>query len=280
MSLRKLIDGALYALLWLCGGIAVAFLLLILIYVLSQGIPNINWTLLSTVYKPGLGQTGIREIIVGTLAMIGLTLLIAVPVGVLAAIYMAEYAKKGRILTTIRFCVESLAGMPSILYGRFGDTFFVVQLKFGFSLVASPLTLPMQVLPVIIRSTEEALFTVPDSYREGSLALGASKLATLFRVVLPSAIPGILSAIILSMGRVMGETAAVYYTAGTLARTPASITAATRSLAVHLYLLVKEGLNTGEAFATATILIVIIVGLNALADFIAKRLSRKLTGGN
>ncbi len=152
--------------------------------------------------------------------------------------------------------------------------------KFGFSLIASALTLSIMVLPVIIRSTEEALFTVPDSYREGSLALGASKLATLFRVVLPSAIPGILSAIILSMGRVMGETAAVYYTAGTLARTPASITSSTRSLAVHLYLLVKEGLNTGEAFATATILIVIIVGLNALADFIAKRLSRKLTGGN
>ena len=280
MSLRKLIDGALYALLWLCGGIAVAFLLLILIYVISRGIPNINWTFLSTVYKPGLDQTGIREIIVGTLAMIGLTLLIAVPVGVLAAIYMAEYAKKGRILTTIRFCVESLAGIPSILYGLFGYTFFVVQLKFGFSLISSALTLSIMVLPVIIRSTEEALFTVPDSYREGSLALGASKLATLFRVVLPSAIPGILSAIILSMGRVMGETAAVYYTAGTLARTPVSITSSTRSLAVHLYLLVKEGLNTGEAFATATILIVIIVGLNALADFIAKRLSRKLTGGN
>lgn len=231
MSLRKLIDGALYALLWLCGGIAVAFLLLILIYVISRGIPNINWTFLSTVYKPGLDQTGIREIIVGTLAMIGLTLLIAVPVGVLAAIYMAEYAKKGRILTTIRFCVESLAGIPSILYGLFGYTFFVVQLKFGFSLIASALTLSIMVLPVIIRSTEEALFTVPDSYREGSLALGASKLATLFRVVLPSAIPGILSAIILSMGRVMGETAAVYYTAGTLARTPASITSSVHALA-------------------------------------------------
>lgn len=280
MSMRKLIDGALYALLWLCGGIAVAFLLLILIYVISRGIPNISWTLLSTVYKPGLGQTGIREIIVGTLAMIGLTLLIAVPVGVLAAIYMAEYAKKGRILTTIRFCVESLAGIPSILYGLFGYTFFVVQLKFGFSLIASALTLSIMVLPVIIRSTEEALFTVPDSYREGSLALGAGKLSTLVRVVLPSAIPGILSAIILSMGRVMGETAAVYYTAGTMAKAPSAITSSTRSLAVHLYLLVKEGLNTGEAFATATILIVIIVGLNALADFIAKRLSRKLTGGN
>ena len=279
LTRRKFIDTLQLVLLWLCGAIAVSFLLLILIYVLSRGIPNIHWAFLSTVYKPGLGSSGIREIIVGTLAMIGLTLLIAVPVGVLAAIYMAEYAKKGKVLSTIRFCVESLAGIPSILYGLFGYTFFVIQCALGFSLISSALTLAIMVLPVIIRSTEEALFTVPNSYREGSLALGASKLTTLLRVVLPWAIPGILSAIILSMGRVMGETAAVYYTAGTMAKAPQSIYSSTRSLAVHLYLLVKEGLNSGEAFATATILIVIIVGLNALAGFIAKRLSRRLTGG-
>ena len=279
LTRRKFIDTLQLVLLWLCGAIAVGFLLLILIYVLSRGIPNIHWAFLSTVYKPGLGSSGIREIIVGTLAMIGLTLLIAVPVGVLAAIYMAEYAKKGKVLSTIRFCVESLAGIPSILYGLFGYTFFVIQCALGFSLISSALTLAIMVLPVIIRSTEEALFTVPNSYREGSLALGASKLTTLLCVVLPCAIPGILSAIILSMGRVMGETAAVYYTAGTMAKAPQSIYSSTRSLAVHLYLLVKEGLNSGEAFATATILIVIIVGLNALAGFIAKRLSRRLTGG-
>ncbi len=279
LTRRKFIDTLQLVLLWLCGAIAVGFLLLILIYVLSRGIPNIHWAFLSTVYKPGLGSSGIREIIVGTLAMIGLTLLIAVPVGVLAAIYMAEYAKKGKVLSTIRFCVESLAGIPSILYGLFGYTFFVIQCALGFSLISSALTLAIMVLPVIIRSTEEALFTVPNSYREGSLALGASKLTTLLHVVLPCAIPGILSAIILSMGRVMGETAAVYYTAGTMAKAPQSIYSSTRSLAVHLYLLVKEGLNSGEAFATATILIVIIVGLNALASFIAKRLSRRLTGG-
>lgn len=279
LTRRKIIDTLQLVLLWLCGAIAVGFLLLILIYVLSRGIPNIHWAFLSTVYKPGLGSSGIREIIVGTLAMIGLTLLIAVPVGVLAAIYMAEYAKKGKVLSTIRFCVESLAGIPSILYGLFGYTFFVIQCALGFSLISSALTLAIMVLPVIIRSTEEALFTVPNSYREGSLALGASKLTTLLCVVLPCSIPGILSAIILSMGRVMGETAAVYYTAGTMAKAPQSIYSSTRSLAVHLYLLVKEGLNSGEAFATATILIVIIVGLNALASFIAKRLSRRLTGG-
>ncbi len=278
--MRKTVDNLLKALLWICGGIAVAFLALILIYVITRGIPYINWDFLTTAYRPGLGSNGIRDIIVGTLAMVGLTLVIAVPIGVLAAIYMGEYAKKGKVLTTIRFCVESLAGIPSILYGLFGYTFFAIQLAFGFSLLSSALTLAIMVLPVIIRSTEEALFTVPDSYREGSLALGASKLTTLFRVILPSAIPGILSAIILSMGRVMGETAAVYYTAGTMARVPSSVFSSTRSLAVHLYLLVKEGLESGDAFATATILIVIVVGLNALANFIAKRLSRKLTGGN
>ena len=278
--MRKTVDNLLKALLWVCGGIAVAFLALILIYVITRGIPYINWEFLTTAYRPGLGSNGIRDISVGTLAMVGLTLVIAVPIGVLAAIYMGEYAKKGKVLTTIRFCVESLAGIPSILYGLFGYTFFAIQLAFGFSLLSSALTLAIMVLPVIIRSTEEALFTVPDSYREGSLALGASKLTTLFRVILPSAIPGILSAIILSMGRVMGETAAVYYTAGTMARVPSSVFSSTRSLAVHLYLLVKEGLESGDAFATATILIVIVVGLNALANFIAKRLSRKLTGGN
>lgn len=278
--MRKTVDNLLKALLWVCGGIAVAFLALILIYVITRGIPYINWEFLTTAYRPGLGSNGIRDIIVGTLAMVGLTLVIAVPIGVLAAIYMGEYAKKGKVLTTIRFCVESLAGIPSILYGLFGYTFFAIQLAFGFSLLSSALTLAIMVLPVIIRSTEEALFTVPDSYREGSLALGASKLTTLFRVILPSAIPGILSAIILSMGRVMGETAAVYYTAGTMARVPSSVFSSTRSLAVHLYMLVREGLETGDAYATATILIVIVVGLNALANFIAKRLSRKLTGGN
>lgn len=278
--MRKTVDNLLKALLWICGGIAVAFLALILIYVITRGIPYINWDFLTTAYRPGLDQHGIRDIIVGTLAMVGLTLVIAVPIGVLAAIYMGEYAKKGKVLTTIRFCVESLAGIPSILYGLFGYTFFAIQLAFGFSLLSSALTLAIMVLPVIIRSTEEALFTVPDSYREGSLALGASKLTTLFRVILPSAIPGILSAIILSMGRVMGETAAVYYTAGTMARVPSSVFSSTRSLAVHLYMLVREGLETGDAYATATILIVIVVGLNALANFIAKRLSRKLTGGN
>lgn len=277
--MRKLIDGALCALLWLCGGIAVAFLMTILIYVISRGIPHINWQFLSTVYKPGLGQEGIYEIIIGTLAMIGLTLVIAVPVGVLAAIYMAEYAKKGKLLSTIRFCVESLAGIPSILYGLFGYTFFVITCGFKYSLLSSALTLTIMVLPVIIRSTEEALFTVPNAYREGSLALGAGKLTTLFRVVMPCAIPGILSAIILSMGRVMGETAAVYYTAGTMAKIPTSLGSSTRSLAVHLYLLIKEGLGTGEAYATATVLIVIIVGLNALASLVAKRLSMRLTGG-
>ena len=272
LTKRKLIDTLQLVLLWLCGAIAVGFLLLILIYVLSRGIPNIDWAFLSTVYKPGLGSSGIREIIVGTLAMIGLTLLIAVPVGVLAAIYMAEYARKGKVLSTIRFCVESLAGIPSILYGLFGYTFFVIQCALGFSLISSALTLAIMVLPVIIRSTEEALKTVDDSYREGSYGLGAGKLRTVFRIVLPSSVAGIFSGIILAIGRIIGETAALIYTSGTIAKMPTSVMDSARTLSIHMYALSGEGLHMAEAAATAVVLLVTVFCLNGIAALIEKKL--------
>ena len=272
LTKRKLIDTLQLVLLWLCGAIAVGFLLLILIYVLSRGIPNIDWAFLSTVYKPGLGSSGIREIIVGTLAMIGLTLLIAVPVGVLAAIYMAEYARKGKVLSTIRFCVESLAGIPSILYGLFGYTFFVIQCALGFSLISSALTLAIMVLPVIIRSTEEALKTVDDSYREGSYGLGAGKLRTVFRIVLPSSVAGIFSGIILAIGRIIGETAALIYTSGTIAKMPTSVMDSARTLSIHMYALSGEGLHMDEAAATAVVLLVTVFCLNGIAALIEKKL--------
>ena len=270
LTRRRFIDTLQLVLLWLCGAIAVGFLLLILIYVLSRGIPNIHWAFLSTVYKPGLGSSGIREIIVGTLAMIGLTLLIAVPVGVLAAIYMAEYAKKGKVLSTIRFCVESLAGIPSILYGLFGYTFFVIQCALGFSLISSALTLAIMVLPTIMRTTEEALLCVPDSYREGGFGLGAGKLRTIFKIVLPAAIPGILSGIILSIGRIVGETAALIYTAGTVTGV-AGLMDSGRTLAIHMYVLSNEGLHKNEANATAVVLLVIVLLINGVSSLIAKR---------
>ncbi|SCJ06592.1 Phosphate transport system permease protein pstA [uncultured Clostridium sp.] len=263
---------------WACAIITILFLVLLLVYVISRGLPAINWEFLSTDYKPGLDLNGIAPIIGGSLLLIGLTLLFAVPIGVFAAIYMAEYAKGGRGLTTIRFGVESLAGIPSILYGLFGYTFFVTFLGFKMSLLSGALTLSIMILPLIIRTTEESLRTVPISYREGSLALGANKLSTLFKVVLPSAIPGILAAVILAMGRVMGESAAVYYTAGTVAQVPTGLGESTRSMAVHLYLLAKEGLSQDEAFATATVLVVVIALLNALASFVASALRKRLTG--
>ena len=272
--MRKTVDNLLKALLWVCGGIAVAFLALILIYVITRGIPYINWEFLTTAYRPGLGSNGIRDIIVGTLAMVGLTLVIAVPIGVLAAIYMGEYAKKGKVLTTIRFCVESLAGIPSILYGLFGYTFFAIQLAFGFSLLSSALTLAIMVLPVIMRTTEEALLAVPDSFREGSFGLGAGKLRTVFRIVLPPAIPGISSGIILAMGRIVGETAALIYTAGTVAEMPKNIFSSTRTLAVHMYSLSSEGLYMDQAYATAVVLLVIVMLINLGSTFVAKKINK------
>ena len=272
--MRKIIDNVQRSVLWLCGGIAVAFLAVILVYVIARGIPYINWEFLSTAYRPGLDQEGIRDIIVGTLAMVGLTLVIAVPIGVLAAIFMAEYAKKGKVLTTIRFCVESLAGIPSILYGLFGYTFFCLQLAFGFSLLSSALTLAIMILPLIMRTAEEALKSVPDSYREASFGLGAGKLRTIFKIVLPSAVPGILSGVILATGRVVGETAALLFTAGTIAKV-AGLMDSGRTLAVHMYALSSEGLYMNQMYATGVILMLIVLLINGCSGMIAKKIAKK-----
>jgi len=275
---RKLTEKILQGLLWLCTLSTIAALFLILGYVLIQGLPYIKLQFLTTSYAPGLGLEGIWPMIIGTLLLMGLTLAIAVPAGIFAAIYLSEYAKPSRFISILRFSVECLAGIPSILYGLFGFTFFVVFLKLQFSLLSGALTLAIMILPLLIRTTEEALQSVPDSFREGSLALGANRLMTLFRIVLPSAIPGILTAVILSMGRVIGETAAVYYTAGTIPKVPLTAMESTRTLAVHLYFLAKEGLNQGQSFATATILIVLIAALNLAAQATANFLNRRLTG--
>mgnify|MGYP000083907592 CR=1 FL=1 len=275
---RKLTEKILMTLLWLCTLGTVAALFLILGYVLIQGLPHISLRFLTTSYAPGLGLEGIWAMIIGTLLLMGLTLVIAVPAGIFAAIYLSEYAKPSRFLSVLRFSIECLAGIPSILYGLFGFTFFVVFLKLQFSLISGALTLAIMILPLLIRTTEEALQSVPVSFREGSLALGANQLVTLFRIVLPSAIPGILTAVILSMGRIIGETAAVYYTAGTVPQVPLTASESTRSLAVHLYFLAKEGLDQGQAFASATILIIIIAALNLAAQGTANILNRRLTG--
>ncbi len=216
--------------------------------------------------------------IVNTLYIVLLSVIISTPIGIFSAIYLVEYSKPGKILKLIRFATETLQGIPSIIYGLFGFIFFVTSLKFGFSLLAGALTLSIMVLPTIIRTTEEALKTVPVSFREGSLALGATKLQTIIRVVLPSAIPGILNSVILSIGRIVGETAAVYLTAGMVAKFPQGVMDSGRTLSVHLYMLAKEGLSFEEAFSTATILIITVAIINSITSLIAKRIKKSTIG--
>ena len=204
-----------------------------------------------------------------------ISLLIAAPLGIFAAIYLVEYAKKGnKIVGIVRTTAETLSGIPSIVYGLFGMLFFVTTLKWGYSLLAGAFTLAIMILPLIMRTTEEALKAVPDTYREGSFGLGAGRLRTVFRIVLPSAVPGILSGIILAIGRIVGETAALIYTAGSVAVIPESLLDSGRTLSVHMYVLSNEGLHTDQAYATAVILLIIVMLINWLSGFVAKRVAK------
>jgi phosphate transport system permease protein len=276
---RRLSDKLLLGLTWFSTLITVAALVWILAYILIKGISHIDWTFLTTIYKPVKGYTGILPMIVSTLMLIGLTLVISTPVGIGSAIYLVEYSRPGQLVNTIRFATETLSGIPSILYGLFGFIFFVAALQLKYSILSGALTLSIMVLPTVVRTTEEALKAVPDSYREGSLALGASKLRTISRVILPCAIPGILTAVILSIGRIVGETAAVYLTAGYVPNIPSSIMRSGRTLSVHLYTLAKEGISFEQAYATATILVIIVAIINFIASRAAGRLGKATTGG-
>ena len=269
-------DLLMQALIWLCALLTVGILVWIVTYILINGLSNLSWTFISTQYKGD--QHGILPMILSTVYIVLLSVAIAAPVGIGAAIYLIEYAREGKILTFIRFATETLAGIPSIIYGLFGFIFFVIYLKLGFSLLSGALTLCIMVLPTIIRTTEEALKAVPASYREGSLALGATKLQTIRLIILPSAIPGILTAIILSIGRIVGETAAIYLTAGMVTRFPGSIMDSGRTLSVHLYMLAKEGLSFEEAFATAVILIMLVAAINFATSFTAGKIKKSLGG--
>lgn len=279
---RKIADSLLMAFIWIFSLVTVGFLAWMIIYIVSRGLSGISWEFITTEYNLFRDKTGILPMIVGTLLLIFSTLIVAVPIGVSAAIYLTEYAKQGRMVRVIRFATESLAGIPSIIYGLFGYIFFKNTLHLGFSVISGALTLSIMVLPTIVRTTEEALLAVNPGYKEGSLALGASRLQTIFKVVLPSAIPGILTAVILSMGRVIGETAAVIYTAGSVAKIPPVdrlFTSSVRTLSVHLYMVALEEADFVSAFATATVLMLIIAILNLLANRFAHRLtSRKGIG--
>lgn len=249
----------------------------LIIYILAKGVPHLTPSLFSWTYTSE--NVSMMPAIINTLLMTALTLIVAVPLGVFAAIYLVEYAKKGnKLVNVVRITAETLTGIPSIVYGLFGLLFFVGYCKWGFSLLSGSLTLAIMVLPVIIRTTEEALLAVPDSFREGSFGLGAGKLRTVFRIVLPSAVPGILSGVILATGRIVGETAALIYTAGTIAEVPNSIFSSVRTLSVHMYNLSKEGLHTDSAYATAVVLLVVVILINMLSNVVAKRLGKDKNG--
>lgn len=217
---------------------------------------------------------GVFQMLVTTIFMIVLTLAIACPIGIFAAIYLTEYAKPGRVVNIIRFATESLAGIPSIIYGLFGMIFFVTTLKMGYSLLAGAMTLSIILLPVIIRQTEESLKAVPQSFREASLGLGANKLQTIWKAVLPSAVPGIIVAIILSIGRIVGESAALLLTAGTVAKIPDSIFAGASTLTVKAYTIAKEEGNIEMACAIGTVIIVVILVLNSVSKIVARKYSK------
>ena len=242
-------------------------------YILIKGIPNLSLDLFSWTYTSD--NVSMMPAIINTLIMTVISLLIAVPFGIFSAIYLVEYAKKGnKIVEIVRVTAETLSGIPSIVYGLFGMLFFVIALGWGYSILAGAFTLAIMVLPVIMRTTEEALLAVPDSFREGSFGLGAGKLDTVFKIVLPSAIPGILSGVILSIGRIVGETAALMYTAGTATAVANSLLSSGRTLSVHMYSLSREGLHTDQSYATAVVLLFIVILINWLSGFIAKRISK------
>ena len=247
-------------------------LIFLIIYILVHGVPYLKPSLFSLHYNSE--NASLMPALINTVIMTLLSLLLAVPIGIFSAIFLAEYAGKGnKFVDIIRLTTETLSGIPSIVYGLFGMLFFVSTCHWGFSLLAGAFTLAIMILPLIMRTTEEALLSVPDSYREGSFGLGAGKLRTVFYIVLPSAVPGILAGVILAIGRIVGETAALIYTAGSVAQVPSSVLGSGRTLAVHMYLLASEGLYMDQAYATAVILLVLVVVINTLYGIVAKRLT-------
>ena len=258
---------------YLCAGFTIEVLLFMMGYILVKGVPFLRSDLFNWKYTSE--NCSVVPALINTLIMTLMALVIACPLGIGSAIYLAEYAKKGNgFVKIVRMTTETLTGIPSIIYGLFGMLLFVGFLKWGYSLMAGAATVAIMILPTIMRTTEESLLAVPDSFREGSFGLGAGKLHTVFTLVLPSAVPGILSGIILATGRVVGETAALIYTAGTVAQVPANLFGSGRTLAIHMYVLSSEGLHTGQAFATAVVLLVMVAGINAVAGLVAKQIKK------
>ena len=271
--MRKFKENILKLLLWTSAGFTVGILIFILLFIFIKGYKLINIDFITKNYSAS-GDGGILPMIVATLYTVFISIIVATPIGILAAIHLTEYAKQGKVVKAIRFATESLSGIPSIVYGLFGSIFFVVTLKFGYSILAGSLTVAIIILPVIIRTTEEALKAVPPAYKEASLGLGATMFQTLYKVIVPSAIPGILVGVILSVGRVIGESAAILLTAGTVAKMPKGIMSSARTLTVQSYLVTQEAGDIEQAAAVGIVLIVIILLLNILAKIISKKFNK------
>lgn len=247
--------------------VSIAF---VIIYILVKGLPHLNLDLFAWEYNSE--NVSLLPALINTVFMAVISLVVAVPIGIGSAIYLVEYAGKGnKLVEVVRITAETLSGIPSIVYGLFGSLFFVKFMGLGLSLISGALTLSIMILPLIMRSSEEALLSVPISYREGSFGLGAGKLRTVFKIVLPCAIPGILSGVILGIGRIVGESAALIFTAGTVAEVATSIFDSTRTLSVHMYTISGEGLYINQTYATAVILLLLVIVINAVSELIAKK---------
>ncbi|MCI5535958.1 MAG: phosphate ABC transporter permease PstA [Lentihominibacter sp.] len=254
--------------------VTVGVLFSLIIYILVNGVTHLKPELFA--WEFNTDNMSMMPAIVSTVYMTVLSLIMAVPVGIFSAIYLVEYARRGsRLVKVVRTTTETLQGIPSIVYGLFGYILFVITLGWSYSLIAGAVTLAIMILPLIMRTTEEALMSVPDSYREGSFGLGAGKLYTVFKLILPCAVPGILAGVILAIGRIVGESAALIFTAGTVAQVPGSLFDSARTLSVHMYALLSEGLYTDEAYATAVVLLILVIIINALSGMVAKKLATR-----
>ena len=254
--------------------VTVGVLFSLIIYILVNGVTHLKPELFA--WEFNTDNMSMMPTIVSTVYMTVLSLIMAVPVGIFSAIYLVEYARRGsRLVKVVRTTTETLQGIPSIVYGLFGYILFVITLGWSYSLIAGAVTLAIMILPLIMRTTEEALMSVPDSYREGSFGLGAGKLYTVFKLILPCAVPGILAGVILAIGRIVGESAALIFTAGTVAQVPGSLFDSARTLSVHMYALLSEGLYTDEAYATAVVLLILVIIINALSGMVAKKLATR-----
>jgi phosphate transport system permease protein len=260
---------------WTLTVLTLGVLLFIIAYILSHGLPHVTWRFLSESPRSMGRLGGVFPMIVGTLYVAGLAALIATPIGLGTAIYLTEYTRESRLTALIRFGADCLAGIPSIIFGLFGFVFFAITLRLGLSVISGALTLALMVLPTIIRTSEEAIRAVPRAYREVSYGLGSTRWQMVTRVVLRSALPGICTGVVLSVGRSISETAAVMLTAGSALTLPQSLFDSSRTMALHFYILSREGLSMPNAYATASILILAILAINLSAYWLMRRFVAK-----